>query len=210
MVVELLRQAHAVDPDHEDVLELLGVALHRRGERLEAIELMEALLEHNPKSVMGWTNLSRFFAEEGRIEDAEKAQGQATLLSFQRDLAGRRAAADVEAQAARAEERRRRMAMFREVLEFDPDDLVALFGLGKALVEEGACRSALRPWERRSRSSSTMLPPGLSWVAVRSDSTTTPQRSAAMKRGSRRREARELMPMRAMERRLSALRTPSA
>ena len=53
MVVELLRQAHAVDPDHEDVLEMLGVALHRRGEQFEAIELMEALLEHNPKSAAG-------------------------------------------------------------------------------------------------------------------------------------------------------------
>ena len=35
------------------------------------------------------------------------------------------------------------MAMFREVLEFDPDDLVALFGLGKALVEEGQHAEAL-------------------------------------------------------------------
>ena len=212
VVVELLRQAHAVDPDHEDVLELLGVALHRRGERLEAIELMEALLEHNPKSVMGWTNLSRFYAEEGRIEDAEKAQGQATLLSFQRDLAGRRAAADVEAQAARqAEERRRRMAMFREVLEFDPDDLVALFGLGKALVEEGQHAEALSPLgkavEVKPDYAAAWLELGRCQERLDDHAAAISSYEAGIAAAGRR---GELMPMRAMERRLSALRTPSA
>ncbi len=210
-VISVLRRAYQIDPSHEDVLELLGVALHRRGERTEAIELMIALLKRNPKSIMGWTNLSRFYAEEGRIEEAEEAQGQATMLSFQRDLAGRRAAADVKAKAeAESAERKRRMSMFKEVLEFDPDDLVALFGLGKAYVEEGELEAAMEPLLRAVEVKGDYA---AAWLELgrcqeRLDDLAGARASyesgiaAAARRG-------ELMPMRAMERRLAALGSPA-
>jgi len=210
-VVRVLRRAYRIDPNHEDILELLGVALHRRGERTEAIELMNALLERNPKSIMGWTNLSRFYAEEGRIEEAEQAQGQATMLSFQRDLAGRRSSAEIKAKAeAEKLERKRRMGMFTEVLEFDPDDLVALFGLGKAHVEEGDFDAAVVPLQRavevKADYAAAWLELGrcqekLGDLAAACTSYESGI-AAAARRG-------ELMPMRAMERRLTALRPPA-
>ena len=210
-VIRLLSRAHQLDPSHQDTLELLGVALHRRGERSRAIELMLALVEGDPKSVMGWSNLSRFYAEEGRIEEAEEAQGKATLISFQRDMADRRAAAqNIERAQAEKVERHRRMEMFREVLEFDPDDLVALFGLGKAFAEEDQPADAVEPLSRAV----TVKPDyAAAWLELgrcqekvgQTEAAQTSYESGiavAARRG-------ELMPMRAMERRLAALRTPA-
>ena len=103
------------------------------------------------------------------------------------------------------------MAMFREVLEFDPDDLVALFGLGKALVEEGQHAEALSPLrqavEVKPDYAAAWLELGRCQERLDDHAAAISSYEAGIAAAGRR---GELMPMRAMERRLSALRTPSA
>ncbi|MDE0883357.1 MAG: hypothetical protein OSB21_12250 [Myxococcota bacterium] len=206
-VVAWLRKARLHNPEHLDSLELLGLALQRRGELNEATELMKTLVEHQPDSIMGWTNLSRFYAEAGLIDPAEEAQGRATMLSFRADLAARKVAVG-EAKLAEHEqnERRSRMGMFREVLEFDDKDLVALFGLGKAQIAEGEDALAVGLLERAVEVKPDYA---AAWLELgqaqqRLGNVAGAQVSylagiaAAAKRG-------ELMPMRAMERRLKEL-----
>jgi folate-binding protein YgfZ len=206
-VVTWLRKARLHNPEHLDSLELLGLALQRRGELNEATELMKTLVEHQPDSIMGWTNLSRFYAEAGLIDPAEEAQGRATMLSFRADLAARKVAVS-EAKLAEHEqnERRSRMEMFREVLEFDDEDLVALFGLGKAQIAEGEDALAVGLLERAVEVKPDYA---AAWLELgqaqqRLGNIAGAQTSylagiaAAAKRG-------ELMPMRAMERRLKEL-----
>jgi folate-binding protein YgfZ len=206
-VIAWLRKARLHNPQHLDSLELLGLALQRRGELSEATELMKTLVEHQPDSVMGWTNLSRFYAEAGLIEPAEEAQGRATMLSFRADLAARKVALNEAKQAEQEQgERRARMEMFREVLEFDTDDLVALFGLGKAQIAEGEDALAVELLERavevKPDYAAAWLELGQAQQRlgniVGARASYSAGVAAAAKRG-------ELMPMRAMERRLKEL-----
>jgi tetratricopeptide (TPR) repeat protein len=71
-------------------------------------------------------------AEATRINMANQIKSQSVLQ------------AQAQAQAQQAAARAEMMAMFREVLETeDPDDLVANYGLGKSLVDQGTYAEAL-------------------------------------------------------------------
>lgn len=85
--IELLRQALALDPEHCDSWEALGVLLEKTDQLDEAIEAMERLRDINPEEIMAHTNLSRFYMKKGWTERAEEAQGQARMLGWKQDLA---------------------------------------------------------------------------------------------------------------------------
>lgn len=134
--LDRFERATLMDPSRYDAFESAGVCLERLGRMPEAIEIMESLTQMDPDNVMAWTNLSRYYAAQGRIEDAEKIKGHVTFLVWKQE-AGEQAAkakaqqADATRKAALVE----RIPLFEEVLELDPQDVVANFGLGKALVD---------------------------------------------------------------------------
>jgi tetratricopeptide (TPR) repeat protein len=136
--IALLERAVAVDPACADAYESLGVIYGRHGEYERAIELMEQLLEVDPRSVMAHTNLSLYHNQLGRIEDAEREAALAMRAQMQRENEerDRAAAAEREAEEAAAD-RRRRAGLFQQVLDLDPDDALANFGLGELCVEQG-------------------------------------------------------------------------
>jgi tetratricopeptide (TPR) repeat protein len=206
-VIERLRRARQLDPWHEDSLELLGVALQRRGALPEATALMERLIEQNPESLMGWTNLSRFYAEAGKIDEAEVAQGRAIMLSFKRDLADRKAAAaETQRKVDAGQERQGRMGMFREVLEFDPDDLVALFGLGQAHRAEEEPQLAVELLQHAVEVKADYAAAWLELGRCQEDLGDLKGARLSYEQGIAAAARRgELMPMRAMEQRLKAL-----
>ena len=128
--LELLDRAVEICPSHADAFESLGVILGRLGRHEEAIAQMRRLLEIEPASIMAHSNLSLYFNQLGDIDQAEHHLGMATRLSMGGSVPTR----DEESETEEAD-RRRREEMYRQVLEIDPDDALAHFGMGELLVE---------------------------------------------------------------------------
>jgi folate-binding protein YgfZ len=142
--IELLKEAALLDPAFEDAYEALGVILHRHHRVDEAIRYMQVLERLNPDSVMAHTNLSVFYVAKGMIAEAEEEKAKAAVLQIRHA----RGAQEAEALAAAERERIRheateRISMFEEVLELDPDDPLATFGMGMAHVQLGEYARAI-------------------------------------------------------------------
>lgn len=148
--IELLKEAVLLHPQYEDAYEALGVILHRHHRVDEAIHYMKILEQLNPDCVMAHTNLSVFYVSKGMIEEAEEEKAKAAVAQMRLARDSHRA----EAMAAEERERirreaRERMEMFREVLEIDPDDPLATFGMGMAHIQVDEYENAL-PYLRRA------------------------------------------------------------
>jgi len=131
----LLREALMLEPAMEDAYEALGVILSRRNRLEEAISLMKTLVELNADSVMAHANLSVFYMQKGLIEEAEEEKAVSMSIRM------RMAAKEATKERQQEEEKKRlkedaisRMDMFRQVLEIDPEDLLANSGMGNCLV----------------------------------------------------------------------------
>jgi tetratricopeptide (TPR) repeat protein len=115
----------------------------------EAIELMRRLLEVDPLSVMAHTNLSLYYNQQGRIEDAEREAAEAMRAKIRREKDEKELADAARDQTDSANaDRERRAEMFRQVLDLDPEDPLGNFGLGELLVEEGSFEDAVVHLER--------------------------------------------------------------
>lgn len=126
-----------LNPTYADSYESLGVMLGRQERFDEAIELMKQLSQVDPDSVLAHTNLSLFLMRLGRIEEAEEQKSQATLKSFKKF--GQEAREKESKQVAtqkQLDEWEQREGMFRQVLEIDPEDTLANYGLGSIAVEK--------------------------------------------------------------------------
>lgn len=133
--IELLQSALDKDAHLADAYESLGVILSRLGRHQEAITVMKQLTEVAPEEPMAHTNLSRFYMLLGDKQTAEEHMAEATRLDMLQRMSTQKQAALQAEEAARKQEM---IEMFKEVLtQEDPDDLVANFGLGKALVDLG-------------------------------------------------------------------------
>lgn len=132
-----LRQAIILNPLLADAYEVLGVILSRQpsDDKLEeAISLMQKLAELTPDEVMPHTNLSVFYAKKGLIEEAEVEKAKATTLAFKKAMAQRQQQVnEAELEAKRIADLQNKAQMFKAVLEDDPEDGLANFGLGQVL-----------------------------------------------------------------------------
>lgn len=140
--LDLLTEALRLDPGFADGYEAMGVILGRTERFHEAIDIFKQLEEIAPQEPMVNTNLSLYFMKIGDKESAEEEAARA----LQKDMA-RNSGHDFDAEGldqVLAEQQRadaeRKKAMFGQVLEIDPEDPIALFGLGNAL-------SALADWD---------------------------------------------------------------
>ena len=131
--IALLESALEKDAHLADAYESLGVILSRQGRHQDAIDVMKQLTEVAPEEPMAHTNLSRFYMLLGDKATAEEHMAEATRLDMLKKMSVQKQEALV------AEDQARKIAMiemFKEVLETeDAEDLVANFGLGKALVD---------------------------------------------------------------------------
>ena len=133
---ELLRSAILLDPNYSDAYESLGVILGRERKFEEAIEVMKKLLEVEPTTVMGRTNLSMYYMQLGDKETAEMYKAEATLKQFEHfgiEADKKRAIEEQEKQNKLEKEQRENM--FYQVLEIDSEDALANFGLGELELE---------------------------------------------------------------------------
>jgi Flp pilus assembly protein TadD len=133
--IALLEQALRADPSLAEAAEALGVILGRGGRYHEAIDIFRRLEELAPNEPIVHTNLSLFYMKIGDRQEAERQREQATLKRFASLDDAREAAERAEAEAAaRRQDAARKLAMFTEVLELDPEDPLALLGAGNALA----------------------------------------------------------------------------
>lgn len=131
----LLREALMLEPAMEDAYEALGVILSRRNRLDEAITLMKALVDLNADSVMAHANLSVFYMQQGKIEQAEEEK--AISMSIRMRMAAKEATRERQEEEEKKrlkEEASGRMEMFSQVLEIDAEDLLANSGMGNCLV----------------------------------------------------------------------------
>ncbi|MFH2051501.1 MAG: tetratricopeptide repeat protein [bacterium] len=134
--IALLEQALRLDPHHTEAVEVLGVILGRTGRFHEAIDVFKRLEELAPDEPMVHTNLSLFYMRIGDKDEAERQKSLATLKKFGEGLSEHEIR---EREAREARERRadaeRRRHMFAQVLEVDPEDPLALMGMGNAMLD---------------------------------------------------------------------------
>jgi folate-binding Fe-S cluster repair protein YgfZ/Tfp pilus assembly protein PilF len=144
-----LRRAIKIDPTFADAYESLGVMLGRQERFDEAIELMRKLSEVDPDSVLAHTNLSLYLMKQGKIEEAEEEKSKATLKSFKHF--GNEAKLKQETEEKKKKQQSewaQREGMFRQVLEIDPDDTLANYGLGSIAVEKQEWQTAREHLEK--------------------------------------------------------------
>ena len=140
----ILREAIRKNPKMADAYEALGVILSRHERFDEAIALMKQLKEINPDQVMAYSNLSLYYMKKGMITEAEDEKAAATAVTFKIAAKERKERIEIERlEKEKIEEAKRRMGMFEQVIELDPDDLIANFGLGKALLDLGKAHEAV-------------------------------------------------------------------
>jgi folate-binding protein YgfZ len=133
--IALLEQSLRADPSLAEAAEALGVILGRGGRYHEAIDIFRRLEELAPNEPIVHTNLSLFYMKIGDRQEAERQREQATLKRFASLDDAREAAERAEAETAvRRQDAARKLAMFAEVLELDPEDPLALLGAGNALA----------------------------------------------------------------------------
>lgn len=144
--IAILREAIELDAKNADAYEALGVFLSKQDKLDEAIALMKRLAEINPQEIMAHTNLSVYYMKLGRIEDAEQEKAEATALQFEKAIEKSMAKKLKKKEAEQKQkEMEERVGMFKKVLEIDPKDQVANFGLGSIYLETGRYQEGLEP-----------------------------------------------------------------
>ena len=144
--VALLREAIELDPKNATAYEALGVFLSKQNKLDEAISLMKRLVEIDPEEIMAHSNLSVYYMQQGRIEDAEREKGEATALQFEKAIAENMAKKKTQDKVQQdLAEREQKISMFRQVLEIEPIDQVANFGLGSVYHDLKRYEEALPP-----------------------------------------------------------------
>jgi folate-binding protein YgfZ len=205
--IALLREAIELDPKNADAYEALGVFLAKQDKLDEAISLMKRLVEINPQEIMAHTNLSVYYMQQNRIEDAEFEKAEATALQFEKaiekNMAKKLKKKEEDQKKIEMEER---VGMFKQVLEIDPQDQVANFGLGSIYLETGRYEEGLEPLktviEAHRDYSAAYLLLGKTWekLSNREEAIETYKQgiAAASKKG-------DLMPLKDMQNRMNQL-----
>ena len=139
-----LNQAIKINPKFADAYEALGVIHGRRKEYQKALGLMDKLLQIKPESIMAHANKSLYYMNLGKIAEAEEEKKLATINSFKQAGAKYKAKQAQElVQKNRKKQIKRRVELFKQVLELDGNDPVANYGLGDLALEQGRGKAAV-------------------------------------------------------------------
>jgi tetratricopeptide (TPR) repeat protein len=79
-------RALELQPDWSDCLQALGMAQMNHGALDDALRTLTRVTELAPEDPLAFTSLSMVLQRLNRIDDAEKAQAQARLLSWKQEL----------------------------------------------------------------------------------------------------------------------------
>jgi folate-binding protein YgfZ len=206
--IEILEEALHLDPSFSDGYEAIGVILGRAERFHEAIDIFKRLEELAPSQAMVNTNLSLYYMKIGDKESAEDEAAKAMRKSLAEGAGRSEQSEEIEAELA-AQQRtdaERKKNMFGQVLEIDPDDPVALFGLGNALAVleewEPAEQHYARACEADAGNSAVYLARGKALEALARSPEAEAVYRAGMEVASRK---GDLMPLKEMEHRVLLL-----
>lgn len=122
--------------------EALGAIYGKVNRFEEAMEQMQSVANILPNEVMPYTNLSLYAMKLGRIEEAEKYKEEATMKSFLKfGQEAKNKKQELEKNIAREK-------MFRDVLEIDEFDAMALCGLAEIALTKNEAQSALEKLQK--------------------------------------------------------------
>ncbi|MAB80438.1 MAG: hypothetical protein CMJ89_13885 [Planctomycetes bacterium] len=79
-------KALALKPEWSDVLQAKGMAQMHSGKLEQALATLKRVTELAPEDPLAFTSLSMAYVRLENIEEAEKAQAQARLLSWKQEL----------------------------------------------------------------------------------------------------------------------------
>lgn len=202
-----LEESLRLDAANAEAYEALGVILGRQQKYHEAIDIFRRLEDVAPAEPMVHTNLSLFYMKIGDKDEAERQKALGTMKRFgvgtsPEEAANLAAREKAERQAAAGQKR----AMFAEVLAIDPDDPLALMGMGRALTElddlEGAAAHLARALEQQQQNSSVYA----SYGKVLASLDRVAEAAEVYRRGIEIASRRgDLMPLQEMEHRLRLL-----
>ncbi len=203
----MLEESLRLDATNAEAFEALGVILGRQQKFHEAIDIFRRLEEVAPEEPMVHTNLSLFYMKIGDREEAERQKALGTMKRFG---VGTTPAAAAELAAreagARTVEAERKRAMFAEVLALDPDDALALMGMGQALADLGETAAAADHLRRALANQADNSALHVSYGRMLGELGRIDEAAEVYRRGivvaSRR---GDLMPLREMEHRLQLL-----
>jgi len=84
--IEKYQKALEIDPNYQDALHGLGMALFNRGRVDDAIATAKKLIDIDNDDILAHTSLSMFYQGQGRIEEAEKEGNVARVLGWKQEL----------------------------------------------------------------------------------------------------------------------------
>lgn len=84
--IAAFRRALEERPDWSDCVQAMGMAQLNAGRLEEALETLRRVTELAPEDPLAFTSLSMAYVRLENIEEAEKAQAQARLLSWKQEL----------------------------------------------------------------------------------------------------------------------------
>jgi Flp pilus assembly protein TadD len=84
--IQAYKKALEIDPNYQDALHGLGMALFNHGRVDEAVQAAKKLIEIDQDDVLAHTSLSMFYQSQGRIEEAEKEGNAAKILGWKQEL----------------------------------------------------------------------------------------------------------------------------
>lgn len=207
----LLNEALRIDPGFADGYEAIGVIFGRQGKFHEAIDFFRRLEEVAPLEPMVNTNLSLYYMKLGDKETAENQSALAAQKAMRRNREGTDIGAIAKEQSeARKADATRKKGMFEQVLEFDPEDPIALFGMGRSLSVLGQWDQAVIFLERASqvdrRNSAVYLAWGKALEALERPANAMSAYQSGIEVASRR---GDLMPLKEMEHRILLIKATS-
>lgn len=134
----ILKNILKIQEKHFDAYESLGVILGREENYKEALNVFHQLEQVDPTSIMAQTNLSLYYMKVGEIEKAEEHKANAIVKEFERMGMAEEKKEDFSSQ----------IKMFESVLEIDPEDDIALNGLGDIFFNQNDFEKALGLYEK--------------------------------------------------------------
>ena len=84
--IENYENALKIDPNYQDALHGLGMALFNSGRVDQAIATAKRLIEIDQDDILAHTSLSMFYQSQNRIEEAEKEGNVARVLGWKQEL----------------------------------------------------------------------------------------------------------------------------
>lgn len=165
--IRLLEGLLRETPDFVDAYEALGLLYFRQKRLDDAIRVTREMARRYPEHLMARTNLSRFYAAKGLIEEAETEQAEARRLSWKQELQAKKAkgepVAEHEDEGARRRVMEEKIETYRKVIELDPKDVLGYFSLATAYFEGKMYGPARENFEKAVGVNPTHSPSWLGW-----------------------------------------------